>query len=375
MKINLLQKIILTFIVILCMLSTCVLATNNTNEQSGNDILASYETNYQYTDSDLFLFDTNIEISEIVDGNVFAYGNSVKITGEIYGNLFVFANSLDIAEEAIIHGSVFTYATDITVSGIVSDIYAMSNNFSLKEDAILARNLYLNSSNVSLSGQISRDAFINTENLSFENNDKVVVKGNLNYTSKQEVQIPENSIGGTVNYTPIKTNTENLILSKIYSILTALVFSFVLIMLSIWIVPNFKTRACEIISKKSFKAFGIGLLVFFGTIIASFILLISTYGFGASIAVFAIVLLILCSVISNTVFSIAIGKLLANKFNFTKNIAFVVLALVTVLVIELVKLIPYIGGPITFITTVIGLGILCINAYKRKDLVEVKSED
>lgn len=373
MKINLLQKIILTFIVILCMLSTCVLATNNTNEQSGNDILASYETNYQYTDSDLFLFDTNIEISEIVDGNVFAYGNSVKITGEIYGNLFVFANSLDIAKEAIIHGSVFTYATDITVSGIVSDIYAMSNNFSLKGNAILARNLYLNSSNVSLSGQISRDAFINIDNLSFGNNDKVVVKGNLNYTSKQEVQIPENSIGGTVNYTPIKTNTENLILSKIYSILTALVFSFVLIMLSIWIAPNFKDRACEIISKKSFKAFGIGLLVLFGTIIASFILLISTYGFGSSIAAFAIVLLILCLVISNTVFSMAIGKLLANKFNFTKNIAFVVLALATVLVIELVKLIPYIGGSITFITAIIGLGILCINAYKRKDLVNTEN--
>ena len=375
MKINLLQKILLTFIVILCMLSTCVLATNNTNEQSSNDILASYETNYQYTASDLFLFDTNIEISEIVDGNVFAYGTTVKITGEIYGNLFIFANSLDIAEEAIIHGSVFTCATDITVSGIVSDIYAMSNNFSLKEDAILARNLYLNSSNVSLLGQISRDAFINTENLSFENNDKVVVKGNLNYTSKQEAQIPDNSIGGTINYSPIKTNTENLVLSKISSIIKVLIFSFAIIMLSIWIAPNFKDRACEIISKKSFKAFGIGLLVFFGTIISSFILLISTYGFGANIAVFAIVLLILCTVISNTVFSIAIGKLLANKFNFTKNIAFVALALATVLVIELVKLIPYVGGPITFITTIIGLGILCINAYKRKDLVEVKSEN
>lgn len=366
---NLLQKIILTFIVILCMLSTCVLATNNTNEEANTDILASYETNYQYTASDLFLFDTNIEISEIVDGNVFAYGNSVKITGEIYGNLFVFANSLDIAEEAIIHGSVFTYATDITVSGIVSDIYAMSNNFNLKEDAILARNLYLNSSNVSLSGQISRDAFINTDNLSFENNDKTIIEGNLNYTSKQEAQIPENSISGSVNYTPVKTNTENLVLSKISSIIKVLIFSFAIIMLSIWIAPKFKDSAYEIISSKSFKAFGIGLLVLFGTIIASFILLISTYGFGASIAVFAIVLLILCSVISNTVFSIAIGKLLANKFNFTQNIAFVVLALVTVLVIELVKLIPYIGGPITFITTIIGLGILCINAYKRKDLI------
>ena len=334
--------------------------------------------NYLYVGVDVSLKSLMTCIQDISGENIFKpkkFSNDPDGVNKLLDTILCFANSLDIAEEAIIHGSVFTYATDITVSGIVSDIYAMSNNFSLKEDAILARNLYLNSSNVSLLGQISRDAFINTENLSFENNDKVVVKGNLNYTSKQEAQIPDNSIGGTINYSPIKTNTENLVLSKISSIIKVLIFSFAIIMLSIWIAPNFKDRACEIISKKSFKAFGIGLLVLFGTIIASFILLISTYGFGASIAVFAIVLLILCLVISNTVFSIAIGKLLANKFNFTKNIAFVALALATVLVIELVKLIPYVGGPITFITTIIGLGILCINAYKRKDLVEVKSEN
>ena len=368
MKINLLQKIVLTFIVILFMLSTCVLATNNTIN-TNNDILASYGTDYQYTASDLFLFDTNIEISEIVDGNVFAYGTTVKITGEIYGNLLIFANSLDIAKDAIIHGSIFTYATDITVSGIVSDIYAMADNFTLEKPAILARNLYLYANKVSLSGQISRDAFINSENLSFENTDKVIVKGNLNYTSKQEAQVPESSISGTVKYTPIKTNTENLVLSKIFSIIKVLIFSFAIIMSSIWIAPKFKDRAYEIISKKSFKAFGIGLLVLFGTIIASFILLIFSYGFGASIAVFAIALLILAFTTSNIVFSMSIGKLLANKFNFTKNMAFVILSLVTVLVIELVKLIPYVGVPITFITAIIGLGILCLNTYKGKDLV------
>ena len=66
----------------------------------------------------------------------------------------------------------------------------------------------------------------------------------------------------------------------------------------------------------------------------------------------------------------SIGKLLANKFNFTKTVAFVVLSLLIVLILELVKFIPYIGGPIRFITAITGLGILCINAYKRKDLIE-----
>ena len=36
----------------------------------------------------------------------------------------------------------FTYATDIIVSGIASDIYAAGSNFSLTESGGIARNLY-----------------------------------------------------------------------------------------------------------------------------------------------------------------------------------------------------------------------------------------
>ena len=71
----------------------------------------------------------------------------------------------------------------------------------------------------------------------------------------------------------------------------------------------------------------------------------------------------------------AIGKLLANKFNFTKNTPFVLLSLLVVLVIQLIKFIPYIGTPITFITAIVGLGTLCINAYKRKDLIADTSKE
>lgn len=378
MKTNSLKKIIFIFFIILFMLSSvCFAVTANetknddtaTENQTDGDVVATYESDYKYTSSDLFLFDTNVEMSDIVDGNVFAYGSTVKITGEIYGDLFVFANSLDITEDAVIHGNVFTYANTIDISGIVSDVYAMGNNFSLNESAILARNLYLYSNTANLSGKVSRDAYINTSSLSFGESSEAIVKNNLHYTSKQEAQIPDGAVGGEVTFKPVTVNTENIIMSAVLGVIKALIFSFAIIMLSIWLAPKFKERACEIISKKSFVAFGIGLLIFFGIIIASFILLIFTYGLGASIAVFAIGLLILAYVISNTVFSMAIGKLLANKFKFTKTTPFVLFSLLIVLAIELVKFIPYVGGPITFITAIIGLGILGINAYKRKDLV------
>ena len=93
------------------------------------------------------------------------------------------------------------------------------------------------------------------------------------------------------------------------------------------------------------------------------------------IAVATVGLLILAFSISNTVFSMAIGKRIANKFNWNGNVAYVLLSLLIVLILELISYIPYVGAPIRFITAIIGLGIISVNAFKRKDLVADKKQD
>ena len=370
MKRNLLRVLLFFLLMSFFILSSTTMATNEVNtEAEGQNVLASYETNYTFASSDLVLFDANIEVTEIVDGNVFAYGGTVNVSGEIYGDLFVFANSLNISEDAIIHGNIFALSSTISFSGIVSDIYALSNSFTLEKDSIIARNLNIMSDTVSLSGQVSRDANIYTNSLTFADNSQEIIKGNLNYTSDTEATIADGLVTGEINYSPIQTDTKTQILNIVTRIISALLFAFAFIMLSIWIAPKFKDRLSEIISKKSLKAFGIGLLVFFGIIIAAFILLMFTYGFGSSIAVSAIGLLILVYSISNTVFSMSISKLITNKLNWNSNVSFVLMSLLFVLIIELIKYIPYVGAPIAFITAIIGLGMISINSYKRKDLV------
>lgn len=365
-------------LLLLFSLQVCASDSNSLNSENSNDVIASYETDYSHTSSDLFLYNNTIEVSDIVDGNVFAYGSSVTITGEIYGDLFVFANSLTIAEDAIIYGNVFSYATDIKISGIVSDVYAITSNFSLEASSGIARNLYLSSNTISLSGKVGRDAYISTENLSIGDtlgdNTEAIIQGNLNYISQTNFIISEDLVGGEINYTAIQTNTNNIVWSILSSLIRALLFALVIILLSVWLTPKFKERACEIITKKSFVAFGIGILVFLAIIIIAFILFVFTYGFGMSIAIALVALLILAYTISNTVFSMSISKLIVNKINKDNTITFVLVSLLIILIIELVKYIPYVGGPISFITSMIGLGILCINAYKRKDLVETKTE-
>ena len=335
------------------------------------DILASYETDYEFVDSDLYLFDVNLDIFQVVDGNVFAYGQTVNVSGEINGDLFVFASNLTIEESAIIHGNVFALSSNMTVSGIVSDIYAMSDNFQLSEKSIIARNLYLSSDSVSLSGKISRDAYITTNTLKIAEKDEPIVVGNLTYSSINEAQINENSIGGEITYNAIQPIDSSVkIWSIVSNLISALVLSFIIIMILLWINPKFKDNVCEIIAKKSFLSFGIGLLVFFATIIISIILLLFTGGLGASTAVVAIVFLILGYILSSTVFSMALGKLLANKFGFNKNVAYVLLSLLIVLIVNLIRYIPYVGGPIGFIIAMVGLGIICVNAYKREKKVK-----
>ena len=334
------------------------------------DVLASYETDYEFVDSDLYLFDVNLDISQVVDGNVFAYGQTVNVSGEINGDLFVFASNLTIEESAIIHGNVFALASDMTVSGIAADVYAMADNFSLSEKSIIARNLYLSSNNISLEGQVSRDAYIAANTLKIAENDEPVIEGNLTYSSTSEAQINEASVGGEIKYNAVQVDNSARVWSVVSNLISALVLSFIVIMILLWIAPKFKDNICEIIAKKSFLSFGIGLLVFFATIIAAIILLLFTYGFGASTAVVAIAFLILGYVLSSTVFSIALGKLLANKFGFTKNVAYVLLSLLIVLIVNLIRYIPYVGGPIGFIIAMIGLGIICVNAYKREKKVK-----
>ena len=221
---------------------------------------------YEFVDSDLYLFDVNIDISQVVDGNVFAYGQTVNVSGEINGDLFVFASNLTIEESAIIHGNVFALASDMTVSGIAADVYAMADNFSLSEKSIIARNLYLSSNNISLEGQVSRDAYIAANTLKIAENDEPVIEGNLTYSSTSEAQINEASVGGEIKYNAVQVDNSARVWSVVSNLISALVLSFIVIMILLWIAPKFKDNICEIIAKKSFLSFGIGLLVFFATI-------------------------------------------------------------------------------------------------------------
>lgn len=379
MKNNILTKTFLClFLLLFILFSNTVFASNDLviEPRTADDpqaTLVENNTEDTYVNSDQFLFDSIVEVSDNINGNVAIYGSTVTIKGEIQGDLLVIANSLEIAKDAMIYGNVFAYSPEIKISGIVSDVYAVSNNFILEESGIIGRNLNLISPNITLYGKVSRDANINTSNLSFSEEIKQsVIEGNLNYWSNSELSIPEGVTDGEIKFNQLNTrSTEAVILSAISSIITSLILSLAVILLSLWISPEFKDRVGMMLKNNSRKSFWIGLLIVFVIIVVSILLLLFSFGLGSTIAVCLLGLLILAFAISNTVFSMAVSKLIVNKFTFKTNTPFILFSLLILLILSLLRYIPYLGTILNIITSIIGLGMIGMNFYKRRILYKV----
>ena len=143
------NKIVACIFIFLLVLSSICMATNTgTNDAAINETQnitteeeTSPEATYQFITSDVYRFDTDISINDIIDGNVFAFGNNVSISGEIGGDVFVCANTVTFSDNAYIHGNIFVCAQNLTFGGIAYDIYGCASNVKLEDTSIIARDI------------------------------------------------------------------------------------------------------------------------------------------------------------------------------------------------------------------------------------------
>ena len=125
------SKILLAIFAIIMLVSSYCFATvepiseapTTTGEDSSNTTEVPEDISSSWTNSDLYIFEDKVTISNVVDGNAFVMGSEVTISGEIGGDLFVIADKLNI-DGGYIYSNVFALANEITVNGVVYDIYA-----------------------------------------------------------------------------------------------------------------------------------------------------------------------------------------------------------------------------------------------------------
>lgn len=349
-----------------------------------NEVQEPTETNETQTSEqseihsgDLYLLDNDIVMDQLVDGNVFIFGNNVKVTGKVNGSLYVCANNLTFDKDSYILQSIYACANTIKFDGIAYyDLYASCRQLDMSADSFVQRDLRVVADTLNFKSGVGRNAFVYVNTFNFMKESDAIIYGDLTYTASRELELSQELVQGNISYKPDIENEQNpvseVILDKAIELCSSLLYVAIVFVLAILLAPKFMEKASTYITPAtSAKSFGIGILVTIMAVVISFVLLFSVIGIPVSFAIIALLVLLLS--IATAVTSICITYKLKEKFAYSKDyLTYLTLAGV-VIVIWVLKLIPYVGGVISFVIKMIGLGIIVYYLLqKNKSNKEVK---
>lgn len=371
-------KIIVFFIVLFLLLSsTCVFADNETTaistDTTENKIENSVEntiTNTEvqkdnYKTSDVYLSGDNITIDYIVDGNLFVCADTVTINSQIGGDAFIFAKNLVINEEGYIFSNLFTIAESVEIKGVVYDVYALSKNLTISKGYVY-RDIKVACNTLNINGTIGRNAFVNCSSINF-NTDQYnngIIYGDLDYTSNSEISIPENTVTGEVKHSQQNTSIQSVIADNILTLGSFITFVLIIWLICLILAPKFLSNTNNYVGKKSLVILGYGLLALVAIPVACIILILLQL--TSEFSLFLLTLYILAIAISKTLFTITANNYVCCKLNINKNSGILGMLIVSSIIICIITQIPYVGEIISFIITVLGLGILVASILSKK---------
>ena len=357
-------------------------AVTTSNEEQANVESTNQQTTAQnnYKDGDVYLTGDEITIDYIIDGNLFVFADTVNINSQIGGDAFIIAKTVNINKGGYVFSNLFTIANDLNINGVVYDLYASCTNINIS--GYVYRDIKIASNNFKLSGVIGRNAFVTSNNISFETNvngennstSQGTIAGDLNYTSKNEISIPEGIVNGTINYTEAKSASPT-IGDYLLALGRFLVTVIVIWLLCLWLTPKFLNRTNVVLTKKLPSNIVLGILTPIVIIAISVILML--INITSTISMLGIVLLLLICILGSSVFAISLANLFANKLKVENKVGTLGILIITSAVIWLICLIPFVGKILSLIVAILGVGILVNNilpSTRKEDFSKTKTE-
>ena len=288
---------------------------------------ASNETKKEdesFKKGDVYLVGDEVVVDYVVDGNLFVIANSVTINSQIGGDVFAMAKNITVGEQGYIFSNLFTLAQEINIKGVVYDVYSLSEKNNV--EGYVYRDIRAMCSKLSISGAIGRNAFVTFNDITFgkqqtnENGEttttsQALISGDFNYTSDNEVEIPEGVVSGKVNFEKPAVDVEEaktlaigeIVKDKLMALATFIVTAGIIWIALLKFAPEFIEESAELVTKKPLQTLGYGLLTPIAISFAAIILLI--LGLTAKIAVIAIFALIALLMICKSILVISVNNM------------------------------------------------------------------
>lgn len=340
--------------------ATDALTTTNTDENAK-------PSNSEKNAKDVYIFEDSVNIDYSVAGNVFIFARDVTISNRILGNVFVLAQNVNISSRAYINASLFVCAENVTIEGDIFDLYSLSNKLSLSTDARILRDVTAGGASLDLKGAINRNANLGFDSINVA--DSAKINGDLSYSSKT-ASIPEEIVKGEFSFSEmvVKEKPVYNAFNYLNDLLKVLAISIIIILVVVLATPKFAEKEQQVLENKTMATLGYGAIALIAIPTACFILFCTVLGIMPALAIlFAYIFLIS---LAPALVSVPLSKMLCNKMNKNTKGMNILISILLVALIWLLKQIPVIGGLISLLVTLFGLGILAYSIIHKK--VEIK---
>ena len=325
---------------------------------------------------DFIKADDTVNIKEPVDGTVFYAGNTVDVESDIDGILFTAGN---IVETSGKNNYLFAAGNSVRIDEVkTKDAFIAGNSISVV-DSEIERDLYVTGSNVDISSNIGRNAYVAGSSVKLSGvikgnitigaasitiSDDAVIEGTLKYSSDSTVTISDGATIGNKEITKsansVSVREEVSFGSRVTSALLSFINKLVIGLLLLIFVPKLFKFISEQKENTILTNLGFGFISLIFVPIASLMLMFTMV--GLSVGIILLVLYMLCVYLTTILTGYYLSKmLLGNKIKNEYG-----LLTLGILVIYVLKLIPFIGTIVGLCSLCIGLGLIVSLMVKRK---------
>ncbi len=315
----------------------------------------------------------NINLTEEILGSSTLIGNNVKVDKNISGILFAGANSFKFNSTTDYLVSV---GNIISINGTINnDAFILGNEINFIKDTVINRDLVIYGNNITISGTIGRDLIINGQNIiidnaningnvtlntsSFEVTENSNILGTLKYNKNAKTKIDNkaqiNNIIKTKSTEEVGPTITNIIIERVLSFIRMLVVLLAMVLIIPRLFKKIKKQHIKSQIKDSLLTFVEGLLALILIPLTILILLISSL--GISLGLLLLVIYIISIYISFILSGYYIGMFIFKKL-LKKDTNDFFIGSIGILIIYLLKFIPFISFIATIIEISLGFGIM-----------------
>lgn len=323
-------------------------------------------------DDTLVVAAERVVIEGTVTGDVIAAGGSIDVSGSVGGNLLAFGESVRVRGK--VGASAVAAASDVSVdeAAIEGDLWAAAEGVSIGRDARVGRNATLAGETVTVEGAVVRDLYGFAETVELQGSvgqdleafagrvrllGDARVGGNLRYRSDSEERLYRDDtarVEGEIQFLAMPEGFERrsrYATIEFYLWQAAwLVGAFLVGLALLWLVPGLRDLSMRE-GTEGLKTAGVGLLTMVSVPVLAVLAAVSLV--GLPLALIAFVAWLIALYLAKIVVAAMVGRMLLSERE-----GLVVPLLVGLAIVIVVVNLPFVGGILSFLLTVVGLGLI-----------------